>query len=193
MGLSRRSQRTRQISVQSCAGSRSTINKWYRYKYVHPTNNGGNIMAEAFAQYDPKANYQVRTYDVTYREDADASWPTRIYQPEGAGPFPALLDVHGGAWNRGSYTNNELIDQAIAASGLVVVAIALRTAPKYTYPAQAADVNYATRWLKAHARDFNADSRRLGGLGTSSGGHTLMSSVLRPHDPRYRALALPGS
>ncbi len=150
-------------------------------------------MAEAVVKYDPNGSYQVRVFDVTYREEQDSSWPARIYQPEGPGPFPALLDVHGGAWNRGSYTNNELIDQALAASGLVVVAIALRTAPKYTYPAQATDVNYATRWLKAHARDFNADPRRLGGLGTSSGGHTIMSSVLRPHDPRYRALALPGA
>jgi acetyl esterase/lipase len=150
-------------------------------------------MAEAVVKYDPSGSYQVRVFDVTYREEQDSSWPARIYQPEGPGPFPALLDVHGGAWNRGSYTNNELIDQALAASGLVVVAIALRRAPQHIYPAQATDVNYATRWLKAHARDFNADPRRLGGLGTSSGGHTIMSSAMRPQDPRYRALPLPAA
>jgi acetyl esterase len=53
------------------------------------------------------------------------------------------------------------------------------------------DVNYATRWLKAHARDFNADADCIGGLGTSSGGHALFLSAMRPNDPRYRTLPLP--
>jgi acetyl esterase len=143
--------------------------------------------------YDPEQHYQVRVHDVVCREDQDGPRLARIYQPEGAGPFPALLDIHGGAWNRGSYTNNERIDQALAESGLVVAAIALRLAPQYTYPAQVVDVNYATRWLKSHAGDFSADARMVGGLGTSSGGHTVMLSAMRPHDPRYRALAVSGA
>lgn len=135
--------------------------------------------------YDPHTTYVVRTHDVDYRRDADGAWKARVYQPQGPGPFPALLDVHGGAWNRGSYTNNQRMDQALAASGLVVVAISCRQAPRYPYPAQVADVNYGIRWLKAHAGDFQGDSQRLGALGTSSGGHTLMLSAMRPHDPRY--------
>ncbi|MBI3330115.1 MAG: alpha/beta hydrolase [Nitrospinae bacterium] len=150
-------------------------------------------MSEAVVTYDPKGRYPVRVSDVTYRNDQDGAWPARIYQPEGSGPFPAVLDVHGGAWNRGSYTNNERIDQALAASGLVVAAIEFRRAPQYPYPAQVVDVNYGTRWLKAHARDFNADPRSVGGLGASSGGHTLPLSAMRPHDPRYTALPLPGA
>ncbi|MBI3327513.1 MAG: alpha/beta hydrolase, partial [Nitrospinae bacterium] len=148
-------------------------------------------MSETVVNYDPKGSYKVRVYDVTYRKDEDGSWAARIYQPEGAGPFPALLDVHGGAWNRGSYTDNERMDQALAASGLVVAAIALRRAPQYPYPAQVADANYGTRWLKAHAHDFNGDPRFVGGLGSSSGGHTLMLSAMHPYDPRYRVLPLP--
>lgn len=83
------------------------------------------------------------------------------------------------------------MDRALAESGLVVAAIACRQAPTFTYPAQVADVNYATRWLKAHARDFNAEAHALGGLGTSSGGHAMVLSALRPHDPRYRTFPLP--
>jgi acetyl esterase/lipase len=150
-------------------------------------------MADAILNYNPEGNYKVRAYDVTYREDQDGAWLARIYQPEGAGPFPALIDVHGGAWNRGGYTNNELIDQTLAASGIVVAGIMLRRAPKHPYPAQVADVNYATRWLKIHAGEFNGDARLLGGLGTSSGGHTIMLSALRPADQRYGALPLAGA
>jgi acetyl esterase len=148
-------------------------------------------MADAIFNYKPEGNYKVRAYDVTYREDQEGKWLARIYQPEGPGPFPALVDVHGGAWNRGGYTNNELVDQALAAGGMVVAGIMMRRAPKHPYPAQVADVNYATRWLKTHARDFNAASRMLGGFASSSGGHTIMLSALRPHDPRYGALPLP--
>jgi len=140
--------------------------------------------------YDPKAQHQVQVYDIPYRTDQGDSWLARIYQPAGRGPFPAVLDVHGGAWNRGGYTDNQRMDQELAASGLVVVAIACRQAPQYPYPAQVADVNYATRWLKAHAHDFNADARLVGGLGTSSGGHTMMLSAMRPRDSRYMTLPL---
>ena len=84
--------------------------------YVHKARNKkeGHAMADAILNYNPEGNYKVRAYDVTYREDQDGAWLARIYQPEGAGPFPALIDVHGGAWNRGGYTNNELIDQTLA-------------------------------------------------------------------------------
>jgi acetyl esterase/lipase len=119
--------------------------------------------------YNPTQTFEVGTYDVDYRKDAKRSWAVRIYQPRGSGPFPALLDVHGGAWNRGQRTNNQDMDQVLAASGIVVAAVDFRLAPDDPYPAQVQDVNYATRWLKAHAKDFSADPNSIGGLGASSG------------------------
>lgn len=140
--------------------------------------------------YDPAQRYEVRVRDVEYRRDESGSWLVRVYQPQGPGPFPALVDVHGGAWNLGDRGQNVLIDRDLAASGLVVAALDFRLAPKHPYPAQVTDVNYGTRWLKAHAGDFNADPGSVGGLGTSSGGHTVMLSAMRPRDPRYAALPL---
>ena len=46
----------------------------------------------------------------------------RIYQPKGAGPFPTVLDLHGGAWNRKDRFAEEPMDRALAASGVLVVA-----------------------------------------------------------------------
>ena len=143
-------------------------------------------------RYNPDQVFPVETTDVEYRNDGENSWLATIYQPKGTGPFPALLDVHGGAWNRGERANNRIMDSALAASGIVVAAIDFRLAPEHPYPAQVVDTNYATRWLKAHARDFNADPDSVGALGSSSGGHTVMLSALRPDDPRYGALPLPG-
>ena len=143
-----------------------------------------------FPGYDPAQRYEVVVRDVEYRRDGDDAWLARVYQPQGAGPFPALLDVHGGAWTMSDRTSNEPMNQALAASGLVVAAVDFRQAPAHPYPASIVDVNYATRWLKAHAADFNADPRHLGGLGASSGGHMIALSALRPHDPRYAGLPL---
>lgn len=133
---------------------------------------------------------KVTVRDVVYRQDRETAWLARVYAPEGQGPFPALLDVHGGAWCGGERTSNARLDHAIAASGVVVVAIDFRLGPEHAYPASIQDVNYATRWLKAHATDLNALPRPLGALGGSSGGHMAVLSAMLPRDARYAALAL---
>ncbi len=142
--------------------------------------------------FDPTATFEVEAFDRIYRSGEGEDWPVRIYQPQGDGPFPALVDVHGGAWTRGTYLNNENIDQALAAAGMLVMALEFRQSPKHVYPAQVQDVNYGTRWAKSHAAEFNGDPDNVGGLGTSSGGHSIMLSALRYDDPRYAAEAVPG-
>src|SRR5437764_3764289 len=39
-------------------------------------------------RYDPTAQYEVETFDVEYRRDADQPWLARIYRPRGSRPFP---------------------------------------------------------------------------------------------------------
>ncbi len=143
--------------------------------------------------YDPSQTFDVRVRDVEYRRDGERSWLARVYEPQGTGPFPALLEIHGGAWCANDRTQNASIDEALAASGLVVVAIDFHLGTQAPYPASIADVNYATRWLKTRAGDFNATAEALGGLGLSSGGHMVMLSAMRPRDPRYTALPLDGA
>jgi acetyl esterase/lipase len=138
--------------------------------------------------YNPNGSFEVRSRDVEYRNDGSRSFLARVYEPVGAGPFPALLEVHGGAWNNNDRLQNEPLNQAVAASGIVVVAIDFRLGADGKYPGSIADVNYATRWLKHRAGDFNAVSEGLGSIGYSSGGHMNMLSAMKPHDPRYAAI-----
>ena len=149
-----------------------------------------SIPLTAVPDYAAGARFDVRVFDVEYRRDDGHAWLARIYQPQGDGPFPALLDVHGGVWSRADRTSNAPIDETLAAGGLVVAAVDFRMSSQAPYPASLADVNYATRWLKVHAADFNAVPASIGGLGASSGGHLIMLSAMRPHDPRYAALPL---
>ena len=121
-------------------------------------------------EYNPDGNFEAKVHEVEYRNDGGNPWMVTIYEPQGSGPFPALLDVHGGAWNRGDRTADDVMNRALAASGVVVAAVDFRLAPEHPYPAQVQDVNFATRWLKAHAAEFNADPATVGGMGCSSGG-----------------------
>ena len=139
--------------------------------------------------YDPENNREITIKEMEYQDGL----AVRIYQPAGAGPFPALVDVHGGVWTNGDRSANEVMDRSLAESGIVVAAVDFRQSPDHPYPAQVADVNLATRWLKTHAAEFNADPGTVGGIGGSSGGHTVLLSAMRPHHAEYCYIDLPGS
>ena len=141
--------------------------------------------------YDPSKRYEIKVWDVEYRRDPIRTLMARIYQPQGEGPFPVLLDVHGGAWNDQDRTANAPVDEWLAASGILVVAIDVRLAREAPYPGSVADVNYGIRWLKAKAREWNGEPETLGALGSSSGGHVLELCAMRPHDARYTVYPLP--
>jgi acetyl esterase/lipase len=117
----------------------------------------------------------------------------RIYQPQGAGPFPTLLDVHGGAWHDKDRFANVPMDEAVAKSGVLVVAIDMRNSPEAPYPGSVQDASYGVRWLKTKARDWKGDPRNLGILGSSSGGHVAELLAMRPRDPRYNAIPMAGA
>ena len=134
--------------------------------------------------------YEVDERDVEYQRLAGKAWLARIYQPKGTGPFPTVVDVHGGAWHNGDRMNNAGIDRALAAKGIVVAAIDFRQPPEAGYPASICDVNLAVRWLKARAAEFNG-STTVGAFGNSSGGHQVVLSGLRPRHAAYSTLPLP--
>jgi acetyl esterase/lipase len=114
----------------------------------------------------------------------------RIYQPQGPGPFPTVLDLHGGAWNGKDRFAEEPMDRALASSGLLVVAVDLTLAPEAPYPACVQDANYSVRWLKANGARWNGNVSKIGIYGSSSGGHVAELLAMRPRDPRYNSLPL---
>jgi acetyl esterase len=135
----------------------------------------------------------IHTEDLEYGRPAGIPLLARFYRPEGHGPFPAVLEVHGGAWTAGDRFNNVAIAEHLAARGIVVLSIEFRMPPPARYPETVADVNYGIRFLKANAQRFATRRELVGGLGTSSGGHLLLLNVLRPRDPRYATDPLPGA
>src|SRR2546428_9757689 len=141
--------------------------------------------------YDPAAMFELKVSEVEFlRTPAGRQLMARIYQPQGTGPFPTVLDLHGGAWRRKDRLAEEPMDRAIAASGVLVVAIDLRLSEEAPYAASVQDANYGVRWLKIRAAEWNGDPSKIGVYGSSSGGHVAQLLAMRPRDPRYHALAL---
>jgi acetyl esterase len=147
-------------------------------------------LATAQAQEPDKSAHEFMVRDIVYQRFGGKDRLARLYQPAGSGPFPALLQVHGGAWNNKNRTDGQNAALDLAAAGVVVLSIDFRNAPEAPYPASLQDVNYAIRWLKAHAADFGSSAEQVGAYGTSSGGHVILLTAIRPDDPRYRVLPL---
>jgi acetyl esterase/lipase len=147
--------------------------------------------AAAMVSYDPSAQFDLTVAEAELRRNsAGRMLMARIYQPKGPGPFPTVLDLHGGAWNGKNRLAEEPMDRALAASGLLVVAVDMTLAPESPYPACVQDANYSVRWLKVNAMKWNGDASKVGIYASSSGGHVAELLAMRPSDPRYSSIAL---
>ena len=136
------------------------------------------------------ANYDLNIEDLEYLRHGDIPLLARLFRPRGAGPFPLVIELHGGAWCHGDRLNDTVINEALARSGVAVAALDFRMPPLAGYPASLADINYAIRWCKVRADELGIRRDRVGLLGVSSGAHQAMLLGMRPLDPRYSALPL---
>jgi acetyl esterase/lipase len=129
--------------------------------------------------------------DIEYLRHGDEPLLARVFRPRGEGPFPALVECHGGAWCLSDRSTEHLRHEFMAAHGIVSIALDFRSGSTDPYPASVEDINYAVRWAKLHARELKTRPDLIGLSGQSSGGHLAMLVAMRPHDPRYAAIALP--
>jgi len=136
--------------------------------------------------------HEIHVEDVEYIRHGDTPLLARLFRPRGSGPFPLILEAHGGAWCNGDRLSNTVVNEALARSGVVVAALDFRMPPVAPYPASLADINYAIRWAKSRAAEWGSRAGRVGLLGNSSGAHQAMLCAMRPRDARYAALPLAG-
>ena len=90
---------------------------------------------------------------------------------DGAGPFPAIVCIHGGGFRAGTRDGYDGLCVTLAARGYVAVTITYRLAPAYPFPAAVLDCKAAVRWLRANAAKYHVDPARIGTTGGSAGGH----------------------
>lgn len=114
---------------------------------------------------------------------ANGDIPTRIYTPEGEGPFPILVWFHSGGWVLGNLNTTESECRNLTnLAECVVVSVDYRLAPESKFPAAVEDCYIATKWVSDHPALFNADVQRMAVGGASSGGNLAAVVALMSRD-----------
>lgn len=123
--------------------------------------------------------------------------PLRVYTPEGSGPFPVLLYLHGGGWVVGSLdSHDDLCRSLCKRAGALVASVDYRLAPEERFPSGLQDASNALRWLAANAASLKGDPARLAVGGDSAGANLAAALALRTRDRggpaiRYQLLIYP--
>jgi acetyl esterase/lipase len=138
-------------------------------------------------------NGQIVTEDnITYGKAGDTELKLDLAQPQGEGPFPAIVFIHGGAWYQGSRQGYRGQIQEAAKRGYVAATISYRlmkfdeskketTTATPIFPAQIHDAKAAIRWVRANATKYHVNPDRIGVTGGSAGGHlSLMVGLTDP-------------
>ncbi|HCN31173.1 MAG TPA: lipase [Verrucomicrobiales bacterium] len=109
--------------------------------------------------------------DIAYIEGGDEAQKLDLYLPEtpDGKPLPLIVHVHGGGWRGGNKFPCPVAGMAL--KGYAVASVEYRFSQKAVFPAQIQDCQAAIRWLRAHAKEYNFDTEKLGAIGGSAGGH----------------------
>ncbi|MDD2710876.1 MAG: alpha/beta hydrolase [Verrucomicrobiae bacterium] len=97
-----------------------------------------------------------------------------IYLPEGRGPFPFVMGIHGGGWCAGDRNSYHHFWPRIKRAGFAFVLGSYRISQEDHYPAAYRDLMHLLKWLGRHGHEYQLNPDRCGLLGGSAGGHLVM-------------------
>ena len=131
--------------------------------------------------------------EIEYARAGDTHLHLDASVPDGTGPFPIAILVHGGGWGAGDKRGEGDIKplmEPLTKAGFTWFSIDYRLAPTNRWPACFEDVQTAIRWVKTHATEFKGDSNRIALIGYSAGGHLAChAAVLADDSTRVQAVA----
>ena len=109
--------------------------------------------------------------DVEYARPGGKPVFLDLHVPDGAGPFPAAIVIHGGGFDEGSKSTNVApLFPVLANAGYAWFSVDYRMAPEFRFPQAMEDVNSAIQWVKANAAKYHVDAARIALIGESAGG-----------------------
>src|SRR5262245_21986309 len=112
--------------------------------------------------------------DIEFAKVGGVSLTLDAFVPEGQGPFPTCILVHGGGFMRGDkQTYIKPLFAPLSEAGFTWFTISYRLAPEHRWPACAEDVETAVRWVKSHAKEYKVNATRIALIGESAGGHLV--------------------
>src|SRR4029079_18913182 len=113
-----------------------------------------------------------------------------LHVPDGPGPFPAAILVHGGGFDAGSRaTNMSPTFQPLADAGFAWFSIDYRMAPEFRFPEAREDMDAAIKWVKANAGTYKVNPAKIVISGESAGGF-LVNYAATHETPETRVAAV---
>lgn len=129
-------------------------------------------------------------FDVEYAQTGGESLKLDVYLPDGPGPHPAAIIVHGGGYTGGDKRKNVApLFEPLVRGGFACFSINYRLAPKYRHPAPVEDIKSAIRYVRERHAEYNVDPRRLVLIGESAGG-SLASLVGARNEAGFQVAAV---
>ena len=124
---------------------------------------------------------------VEYARHDNVALVADLYVPDGPGPFPALIGVHGGGWQQGTRESHRFWGAYLAARGYVLMTVDYRLAApgRKAYPEAVHDVRAAVQYLKGEAATYKVDPARVALIGDSAGGHLACLVALAGDHPNF--------
>ncbi len=130
--------------------------------------------------------------DIEFAKTNDVSLRLDAFVPEGKGPFPTCILVHGGGFTKGDKQSYiKPLFEPLSKAGFTWFTINYRLAPQHRWPACAEDVEAAIRWVKSHAAEYQVDVTRIALIGESAGGHLVSYVGARAKDETRVAAVVP--
>ncbi len=114
--------------------------------------------------------------------------PIRIYTPEGEGPMPVILYIHGGGWVIADLDTYDASPRALAnAAKAIVVSTHYRQGPEHKFPAAHEDTLAAYQWLLKNAAKLDGDPKKIAVVGESAGGNMAANIAIAARDNGWQA------
>jgi len=121
--------------------------------------------------------------DIEYGKAGDVSLRLDVNVPNGDGPFPVAIIVHGGGWSSGDKQKDMApLLEPLTEADFTWFSINYRLAPTNRWPACFEDVQTAIRWVKAHAAEYKGDPKRIALIGYSAGGQLICQTIVQGKD-----------
>ncbi len=149
----------------------------HNFENWHPDQWGWKEELTAWLRGDRRGLWR----DIVYSRPGGLELRMNAYIPEGSGPFPAVIVVHGGGWEAGDkVTYVSPVFEPLARAGFAWLSIDYRLTPYVRVPEELDDLRAAIRFVRQHADWFHIDPSRLCLLGESASGHLVTQLVSEP-------------